>query len=296
MSEPELSVVLASSENVAAIEGAIAALERGCKGISTELILVRAGHGVPLQVAQAHFSSVTIEHQSPGTLIPVLWGAGLRRATGRIVAFTSDQMQVGPSWGRSLMDAMEPGIAGVGGPIDLGPRSRAATAAAWFLRFSMFTPAVWPSASRARDIPGDNAAYLREAVVRHEDLLREGFWEVEYHRRFERDGLGLQMVPAAVATLVGPVRFRTMFAQRFRHGREFGDSRVRRHGESRAKLVLSAPFVPLILLARIGRRVYSARGNRPRFLRALPGLSILAAAWAAGEAVGALRPIARHGD
>ena len=128
MSAPELSVVLASSENGAAMQEAIAALERGCEGIPAELILVQAGNGDALRVPRGRFSSVTVELQPPDTLTPELWGAGLRVATGRIVAFTTDQMRVGPKWARAMLDAMEPGIVGVGGPIDLGRKSTAVTA------------------------------------------------------------------------------------------------------------------------------------------------------------------------
>jgi hypothetical protein len=63
---------------------------------------------------------------------------------------------------------------------------------------------------------------------------------------------------------------------------------VRRHGEPRAKLVLASPLVPLILVARIGRRAMRVPQKRSRFVFALPRLTALAIAWAAGEAAGAL--------
>lgn len=289
MSELQLSIVLASSATGGDLDAVIAALEGGCEGISAELIVIRAGGEGRVTQQQNNFTGVRVDTRPAGTLTPVLWGAGLGLARAPVVAFTTDQMQVTPAWGRALLDGMKPGVAGVAGPIDLAGGASAATTAAYFVRFSLFTPGLWPSMAPAADIPGDNAAYRRDAALQHVDLVREGFWEVEFHRRFEKEGFTLSMVPAAVATLVGPVPFAELFRQRFRHGREFGFSRVQRHRESRAKLLLFSPLVPLLLLTRIGGRAWRTPSNRGRFLVALPFLALLATAWAAGEVAGALR-------
>ena len=188
-----------------------------------------------------------------------------------------------------LLSALAAGAVGAGGPIQLPPGSDAATAAAYFARFSGFSPRAWTAAGPAGDIPGDNAAYDREALLRHADLLESGFWEFEFHRRFEREGMALQMEPGACASLIGPVPFGTTLLQRYRHGREFGVSRVAIHGERRLRLLLSAPLVPLVLIGRMSGRVLPAAGNRGLFVKALPRLALLSSAWAAGEAVGALR-------
>ena len=285
--------MLAVPEGSAGTE-ALTALEEACDGISTELIVVAAGRTAPPALPRLRFMNVRETLLPAETLTPVLWGAGFALAHGRIVACTTDQLRVSSTWAKALVGGMRAGVAGVAGPIALATGADAATAAAYFLRFSLYTPDAWPHAGRAPDIPGDNAAYRREEVVRHNDLLEEGFWEVEYHRRFERDGLVLEMVPGAVATLVGPVSVGGMLRQRFRHGREFGDSRVRRHRESRVRLLLSAPLVPLVLVARIGQRVRASGRHGPRFVAALPWLFILAVAWAAGEVAGAWRADTRR--
>ena len=288
MIDPELSVVLADPGRKCSIDGAVAALERGSDGVSTELIVVRAGSKDRAAKTQFRDSDIRFEFRADGTLTPQLWGTGLSVARGRFVAFTTGQMRVGPNWAQTLLSTIREGAVGVAGPIELALGADTATAAAYFLRFSAFTPEAWPASAPARDIPGDNAAYRRDAVMRHADLLPEGFWEVEFHRRFEREGLTLRMEPAASATLIGPVSFGAMFHQRFQHGVEFGFSRVHRHHESRLKLLLAAPLVPLVLLARIGKRAWAARRNRGRFVAVLPRLAVLATSWACGEAIGAL--------
>jgi hypothetical protein len=237
---------------------------------------------------EASFPGTRIECCPAGTLTPVLWATGLRVARARAIAFTSEQVRVTPTWARTLLSSLASGAVGAGGPIELGPDSDGATAATYFVRFSAFSPQTWPAPTQVRDIPGDNAAYRREALLRHPDLLEDGFWEVEFHRRFEREGSYLQMEPAARARLVGPVPFGPMLRQRYRHAREFGSSRVKRHGERPLKLLLSAPLVPPLLLVRMARRVLPAARERRLFLGALPWIVLLSTAWAAGEAVGAV--------
>ena len=288
MSDIELSVVLADTGGGWSIDAAVRALNESCLSLVTELIVVRtAGHRGP-DVPRLDFSAVRVEQSRSGVLTPHLWGTGATFARGRVVAFTTDQQRVGRSWARALCETIDKGVVGVGGPIVLSPHADSGTTAAYFVRFSAFTPEAWPGIAPARDVAGDNAAYERAAVVRHDDLLREGFWEVEFHRRFEREGRQLQMVPGAVATLAGPMSFRALMSQRFLHAREFGAARVRRHGESRTKLLLSAPLVPFVLLGRMGRRTMSAGRYRRQFVRSLPALFVLAVAWAAGEVFGGL--------
>jgi hypothetical protein len=52
--------------------------------------------------------------------------------------------------------------------------------------------------------------------------------------------------------------------------------------------VLAAPIVPLVLAQRAARRVWPSGRDRGRFVVSLPWFLVLAGAWAAGEAWGAL--------
>lgn len=308
-----LSVVLAgSSESIA---DALMAVERSCKGLAAELIVMVASDGEMVAVLREAHPAARVVSMPEGTVTPVMWGEGLRLTQGRVVAFTTSQMRVGANWATALLAGFgeagespfdgaraaasdgtrvsgEPGAAlvfGVGGPIALGERRSAAADAAYFLRFSAFMPTLWSNPAPARDIPGDNAAYLREAIMRHAELLAEGFWEVEFHRRFERDGSTLLVVPSAEASMTDADDFGSTLRQRWQHAKTFGGSRVARHGESRAKIALLAPLVPFVLLWRIGRRVFLSHRGWWRFVRASPWLAALAVSWAAGEAAGAVR-------
>lgn len=288
VSPPDLSIVLAAAGGLP-LDNSLAGLGLACRGIPVELIVAAAGTPPLAAALEATFPGARIEHRPAGTLTPVLWGAGLSLARSRRVAFTTDQVRVAPTWARTLLSALNSGAVGAGGPIELEPGADAATAAAYFVRFSAFSPSAWPSPARARDIPGDNAAYDREALLRHPDLLASGFWEVEFHRRFEGEGRVLQMEPGARANLVGPVPFGPGLTKRYRHARVFGAARVVLHGERRLRLLPLSLLVPFVLIVRMASRVLPVAGKRAAFLKALPRLALLNVAWAAGEATGALR-------
>ena len=286
----QLSVVIAAGSAGPSVDAALSAIVDACQGVRHELIVV--GDQAPPVHGSPALSGREIRRitRPAGTLTPVLWGAGASVARGRVVAFTTTQMLVATGWGSALHDAVRDDTVGAAGAIGLAPGADGATSALFFVRFSAFLPeSVRTVSTTVRDIPGDNAAYLRSAILRHEELLADGFWEVEFHRRFEREGLSLRLLTDAGATMRGPVDFTAATRQRFEHAAEFGASRAARHGESVWRVVLAAPFVPLLLTLRIGRRVLHSSRYRMPFVISLPWLVVLSVAWAAGEAAGALR-------
>jgi hypothetical protein len=58
--------------------------------------------------------------------------------------------------------------------------------------------------------------------------------------------------------------------------------------------VVLAFLVPLVLVARTAREVFSRRRCRARFVAALPALIVFDSAWATGEALGHLDALRRR--
>jgi hypothetical protein len=139
----------------------------------------------------------------------------------------------------------------------------------------------------------DNAAYRRDTLERHSASFADGFWEVDFHRRLRREngGTRLEFIPGADAQFGPSSSFAPLARQRFAHGRHWGAWRVEQGVRSAWQVVVAAPLVPLVLGARIARRVLRRPSHRVRFVLSLPVVLALAAAWAAGEAVGALSVI-----
>jgi hypothetical protein len=112
------------------------------------------------------------------------------------------------------------------------------------------------------------------------------FWELEFHERVLAERREIRAVPAAVAGFGRSFPLTTILRHRLDHARHFGAHRARTVGKTR--VALPAPLVPLVLLARTARVAWPFPELRIPFLRGVPAFLVLATAWAAGEAMGAL--------
>lgn len=284
-----LSVVVAGVDSPGSAARALAALARACRDQDAEILFLDGTGAVEPPTGLA--SAVRVHRVPAGTSTPVMWAAGFARSRGRIVAFTTADFMVTESWARSLIRAIDAGATGAAGALTLSEGTSVVGWATFFLRYSAFlTPSAEGDASTL-ELPGDNAAYRREALLRHAHSFVEGFWEVDFHRRLraEPGHHTLALVAGAEARFVPAVSLATVARQRFAHGSHSGAWRVETGARATWQVVLSAPLVPLVLTARMARRVGRARGYAWRFIASLPALLSLAAAWAAGEAWGALR-------
>src|SRR5207237_233363 len=155
-----------------------------------------------------------------------------------------------------------------------------------------------PPALRARfpfeaheclELPGDNAAYRRDALERTRSLYRDGFWEPEVNRRLRADGVRPWHAPELVVRQGRSAGLRAFTRQRLVHGRAHGRLRGARFGPGRNVAgILGAPLVPPLMTGRILRELGRRRRHRARALAALPLVLWFNAVWAAGEAAGHL--------
>lgn len=284
----DLSIVVGSVNSARSIARCVASLEAACDGIDAEVIVVDASRDGTLdRIGDAR---VTVRRMPPGTLTPRLWSKGYLSARGRVVAFTTGHLAVGSEWARALLREIAGGAAGAGGPLALAPTSGPVDWAVFYLRYSAFLE-TGRDVDNLPEIPGDNAAYSGDLLRAHVDTFADGFWEVDFHRRLRGHdpAARLAFVSDAVAEF-GPSDSLMNFArQRFAHGQHFGAWRVTVANRAALLVVAAMPLVPLVLLVRIARRVLRHPSHRRRFVGALPALAVLSAAWAVGEAWGALR-------
>lgn len=280
---PELSVIVGSLDAGDAIAQCLSALRRACDGIDAEILVADASAGDTIPVVHETLPEARVLSLPLGTLVPALWGAGLREARGKVVAFTIAQCVVDSGWARALLDGIRGGAVGVGGRLDVARDASATGRATFYLRYS-----AWLSIpdGPVAEIAGDNAAYDHEALRAVRDSQGGPFWEVEAHARFRAQGRSLVVHPGATARFADDTALATMAARRFAHGRHSGAFRVRSGVRTRWQMVLGAPLVPLVLLVRVGRRVVRAPGHLIGFVSSLGAFLVLATAWAAGEAVG----------
>ncbi|MEO8577998.1 MAG: hypothetical protein ABI556_14915, partial [Gemmatimonadales bacterium] len=159
-------------------------------------------------------------------------------------------------------------------------------AAIFFLRYSAYIEGK-PSGP-VDDIAGDNSAYSRNQIPDGSWSREAGFWERDVNRAIRDSGKSLVWVDSAVSEFGRSFNLSSICSHRFSHGRLFGKSRVANDGESRLKIVAGSTAVPFLLAARAARRVMGSAAYRTKYLVALPITLVIAACWAAGEAVGAM--------
>jgi hypothetical protein len=280
----ELTVIVGSLDAGAHLPDCLASLQAACEGLDAEILVVDGSAAAGLELVRQRFASARFISMPRGTLVPALWGRGLRDARGRIVAFTIAQCRVGAGWARSLIDGIRSGAAGVGGPLDVLPGTSATGRATFYLRYSAW---LGLPDGPVREIAGDNAAYDHAALRALRNDAAESFWEVEAHARLRDVGRTLIMHSGATAWFTDDTGLATMAARRFAHGRHSGAFRVRRGIRTRWQMIVGAPLVPFVLLTRVAARVVRARGHVLHFVTSLGAFVVLAAAWAAGEAFGA---------
>ncbi len=282
---PRLSIVVACIEAERTIAGCLASLAEATRGLPVEVIVAHASAVGFAERVLALWPGARIVSSPPGALVPRLWGDGLKAARGGVVAFTLGQCRLAPGWARALLEPVEAGASGAGGPLALDPDSGVVDWAVYLLRYSAFAPPV--AGGRVAEVAGDNAAYDRGALERHGSTVAAEFWEVDLHRRVRAEGGHLRMVPEAIAAFGRSFSFGTIFRHRFTHGRHAGAFRASTGAASAARIVLAAPLVPVVLAGRCLMRAAGRRELRWRAVIAVPVLLALGAAWAAGEAVGA---------
>jgi hypothetical protein len=285
---PQLSVVLAVEDSTANLPAILQRLAIADEG-RCELLLCCADAALWDELPPES-AAVRLLRGALGAHVPQLWRDGIVAARAPWVALLSAHVVPADGWLDALLKCpIDDTLAGVGGWFSQDPAASASDWAIYLLRYAAFAR---PLDANVSHIAADNAAYRRDAVLAHPDLVARGFWEVEYHVRFVAQGLRLQLLAALEVQHVNRYSPRRFARQRRDHGFAFGNDRARRVGPVRACLLaLLAPVVPVVLLAKVLVRAQRHRLLARAPLGTWPWLAWFVCHWALGEARGTLRAI-----
>jgi hypothetical protein len=283
MSDIAISVVIAVGGDKAGLDDCLAALEHQVDK-ETEVIIVStvdAPDGVAEKFPWAQWIK-----KAPACLIPALWGEGMSRATGKIVAITTAHFAMEPGWITTCKSAhnrlASPAIGGKINPPLAGSLVEWAT---YFLRYNRFLK--FERESDVTDLPGENVSYKRSALETCRETLRDGFWEMDFHRQLLADGKQITFVKGMAVTQRASFGFLPFIRQRFRHGLRFGQDRLAGRGLLvRAVFAIGAPLIPVVFYGKIVLRVFKSGDNIGQFLLVTPVIFMFLLAWATGEALG----------
>jgi hypothetical protein len=285
LSDPSVSVVVASNASPESLEGCLAALERQRDGVQ---VVVVAASELPTALVERHPWATF--HVVPGSRVPVLWREGIDRSDGEIVALTIAQMVPAADWIEAIRREHAAHDA-VGGAIDPGERLRLTDWAEYFCRYSReLRP--FPAGGHG-DLAGDNVSFKRSLLDRHHDLLRDGYWEPVLHPALRAEGVDLWRTPDVLVRQGRSAGFGAFARQRLKHGRLYGHQRGEHFSAARNAIgVAAAPAAAALMTVRVAREVFGRGRFRVRFAAALPLIIVFNVIWAYAEARGHLETLA----
>ena len=283
MSEPELSVVVASVNGMPYLGACLEALERHASG--AEVIVADWTDAETRAAVATRFPDVRLLSFEEPMTVPELRATGIFAARAPYVAVIEDHCNVTTGWVDRILAAHRAGHSVVGGPVRNVMTRRARDWAAFLCEYSAFLEP--GSTGVIDDLPGMNVSYDRRALAAIDDLLRDGRWEFWLHARLRERGFELWCEDEAVIDHAKDFGFREFTSQRYHYSRSYAGMRNPDLGRRRLLYALGAPLLAPLMTIRVARNV-AARGGRHvgSMLRATPLILFYSTVWAGGEAIG----------
>ena len=281
MSDPELSVVVASLNGFPYLGECLGALARGP---ATEVIVADATDERTRERVRERWPEVRLLSFDEPRTIPELRAAGIAAARAPHVALIEDHCVVRNGWAERIVRDHREGHPVVGGAVRNAATRRLRDWAAFFCEYSEHMEPVPRGSVRA--LPGMNVSYDRDAIVTMRELLAAGLWETWLHEHLLRSGFELYADPEITIDHAKDFGFREFTSQRYHYARSHAGMRNAELGRRRMLYVLGSPALVPLLYRRIARNVLRRRRHRRELALSTPLILFYLSVWAAGEAVG----------
>jgi glycosyltransferase involved in cell wall biosynthesis len=283
-----VSVVIASGAGGDFLFHCLDSLRGQAKEESAEVIVVDRCGGDTLARVKMEYSFVTMLSTDPKDhlSIPELRAMGVKKAQGEIVAIIEEHCVAPPHWLHTILTSFQEEDVAIGGPICDQDYHRVRDWVVYFSEYHNYLPP-WEEGERYR-LNGANIAYRRQKLLDHQKVLSSGYWEVVLHPQLASEGL-FRSVPHMGIYHTGPFRYGYYLTQRYLLSRVWGAmQREKVSFMGRLLYLIIAPILPLLLLARIARRVFKSSHRIGKFFVAFPLLIAVAIAYVWGEWLGYL--------
>jgi len=281
----KLNVIVPSVNGWKDLEGCLAALDKERLEFELEVIVVdRLGPEVQNRAQEAYPAIQLIVAPQEAT-IPEMRALALEAATAPWVAVIEDHVIVPMGWAQSLVEVALEGHPIVAGSVENIATGTLVDRTAFLCEYHHLLPPI--PQGEVGGVAGNNVVYSRSLLAEHEEAWRAGRWEDHLHASFVAAGESLWCEPSIVVGHKMHYRWRDYFSQRYLYARSYAGARVK--GEPLAKRLLyggAAFILPLLLLWRICRTIWSKRKFRGQLLWGLPLLASFVAAWGMGEMMG----------
>lgn len=237
--------------------------------------------------------------EAPDEPVPLRRQRGVIVAKGDVVGLLEDTSWPHEGWCAAAQSALaNSDTAAAGGPVRIAPTLLSRCQALGWSEYGAFTPdrvAQSPTGCRGDGsvridrVPGNNMAFRRTELL---GLLCEevnGLIEGLVCARLLTEGRQILYEPRMLVTLSACDQRNVSLATRLHHGRIYAASRLEGRGwPARLLHLAKATLLPILLTARaVTAMDASSRSNVS--LHVLFWVSLMASAWALGEAVGSVR-------
>ena len=285
---PDVSVVIASVNGLPEIEECLCALEHQLGGIDYEIVVANRCHDGTAEFIRHRFPDVQLLDFQEQISIPRLRAIAMAHAKSDIIVVTEDHCIAPENWLAEIVKAHKLGYMVVGGAVENGKTDRIID---WSVFLCEYSSSMLPIATgEVRSIPGNNAAYKKEALDLIDDDIKKNCWEFFLHEEMKKKGVKFFSDPSIVVKHKKEFGFFYFLSQRFHYSRSFAGMRGNLMPvASRLYYLFASPLLPFLLGLRVARNVIveKKRLYKELFL-SLPALSIFFISYAAGEFVGYL--------
>lgn len=270
----ELSVIILTPDCFATISKTVRHLAAQNVAAQIELVIVApaAAHLALDESCLRIFHSCSVVETGPMASTARARAAGVRAASGPIVAFAEDHSYPAPGWAEALMKRHRENWAAVGPAMaNANPR----TITSWANLLIEYSEWLDPCPSVEREhLPGHNSSYKRAVLLEYAERLEQMLdAESILHWDLRRKGHRLYLEGAARTFHENFSRPLPCLPLRFNGGRLFAAARSTNWSWwRRAAYALGAPLIPLLRFGRIARELFAQGRPRHLFPRLAPAL------------------------
>jgi hypothetical protein len=278
-------VVIASVNGRSMLEPTLDALDRQPERGRMEILVVDKVGGATREWLKTRQPAIRLIEVDHGT-IPELRYQGVIASTGELVAIVEDHGEVEPGWASALIAAHQGPWGAVGGAVENGRDGLVN----WAAFLCEYTPYMGPVVEGEwHDLPGNNIAYKRDALLRHAHELKAGRWESWINARLHEEGIKTAATNGAVVRHIKPFHLGEFLVQRFHFARSYaGMRRVDQGLVKRLVYGFGSAALPVLLSLRVARQASSKRVEPGRLLAAAPLIGLFFTVGAFGEMLGYL--------
>ena len=282
---PAITVVVVAICSIPQLRRSLKALDLQEIGESYEVIVAADSRFAGLSVLEKEFPDITFLAKTGCDTPLELTPLGLNAAKGQRIVLTEDSCVARNDWLATIAGTSWEGRGAVGGVVEATPGISAAMWAFCYVDFFRYMNPVAEGVAPTLSVC--NVAYQMSHLQAVSDLWRDGFHETVTHGALSERFGPLWLCPRAEVQVKRDVTFGDAVYERYAFGRLFGATRIAHAGIGR-RLYFAAvsPALPFLFMARMTGKALQDAGLQKQFLRALPAILTMVAAWSWGEWLG----------